>query len=332
MLTTILALLLFTPPRTTLDIYFVDVEGGAATLIVTPAGESLLIDSGWPRPDARDPKRIQAAMKDAGVTRIDHLLITHYHRDHWGGVAELAKLVPVSHWYNHGPADALADDPSNFPALNAAYDAATGGKAQTLKFGDTIPLKGVPVSVLSSNRETAYAIGNPNPACRDAKLIAPDPTDNAHSVGVLLTFGKFRFLDLGDLTWNVEQKLVCPVDGIGPVNLYQVTHHGAAISNNSALLATVHPQAAIENNGPAKGGEADTYKRLRAVPNMEIFQLHRNLSTTDADNTAPEKTANLGKEEGCAGNLMKVSVAQGGTSFKVFNARTGQSWDFQTRP
>jgi competence protein ComEC len=333
MLTTLLAFFLLAPARTTLDIYFVDVEGGAATLIVTPSGESLLIDTGWPRPDARDPRRILAAMKDAGITRIDNLLITHYHRDHWGGVAELAKLVPIGHFYNHGPSEiARVDDPTNFPVLNAAYDTATGGKGQTLKPGDTIPLRDAKIRVLSADGAVGGATARPNPECRDAKLLDPDPSDNARSVGTLLTFGKFRFLDLGDLTWNVEQKLVCPVNQIVTVNLYQVTHHGMEISNNPMLLSMVKPQVAIENNGPSKGGHPDTYKRLSAIAGLDIFQLHRNLSTTDADNTTPEKTANLGKEADCTGNMMKVSVAAGGTSFKVTNTRTGQSWDFQTRP
>jgi competence protein ComEC len=336
MLTLALFLMTLAPaPATTLDIYFIDVEGGAATLIVTPAGESMLVDTGWPnaanRPDARDAKRIHAAMQQAGVSRIDHLLITHYHTDHWGGVAELAKLVPITNFYDHGRVTELADD-KNFATYNAAYSAASHDQSRTMKPGDRIPLKGAQIRVLSAAGAVGDTVGSGNPACRDAKLIEADPSDNARSVGFVLTFGKFHFLDLGDLTWNVEQKLVCPNNGIGAVDLYQVTHHGMDISNNPALLASVKPRVAIMNNGPIKGGSAATYARLKAVPGLEaIFQLHRNLATKDTDNTTAELTANLDKEADCKGNLIKVSVAAGGASYKVINARTGQTWDFASR-
>ena len=160
----------------------------------------------------------------------------------------------------------------------------------------------------------------------------PDDSDNARSVGVLVTFGSFRFLDLGDLTWNVEQKLVCPVNAIGTVELYQVTHHGMDVSNNPALLASVKPHVAIMNNGPAKGGSPATYARLVAVPGLDaIFQVHRNMQSKDSDNTAPELTANLGAEAECTGNRISVSVAAGGATYTVTNGRTGQSWSFNTR-
>lgn len=338
MLTTILGLFLLAAPapaRTTLDIYFIDVEGGASTLIVAPSGESLLVDTGWPRPDQRDPKRIQAAMAQAGITKIDNLMITHFHRDHWGGVGDLAKLVPIGHFYDHGAPNALDDDKQAYPALYDAYMKATGGKATALKPGDTIPLKDVQVRVVSSDHAVGGATGKSvdnKAVCAGAKEMDADPTDNGRSAGVVLTFGKFRFLDLGDLTWNIEQKLVCPVNTLGKINLYQVTHHGSAISNNPAVLSTIQPQVAIEDNGPAKGGDADTYKRLAAVKGMEIFQLHQNLKTGPENNTTPEKTANLEKEDGCAGYSMKVSVDAGGGKFHVTNGRTGQSWDFTTRP
>jgi len=315
-----------------LNIYYVDVEGGAATLIVAPSGESLLIDTGWPRPDARDAKRIRDAMRQAGITRIDHLLITHFHRDHWGGVADLAKLAPVGHFYDHGRVTELADDPDNFPTLNAAYGKASHDQSTTLHPGSKILLSGVMVRVLSGSGATIGASGDQNPACAGAQLMAPDPTDNARSVGVLVTFGKFRFLDLGDLTWNIEQKLVCPVNAVGTVELYQVTHHGMDISNNPTLLASVKPHVAIMNNGPVKGGSPATYARLAAVPGLDaIFQMHRNLQSKDSDNTKPEMTANLGTEEECTGNRISVSVAAGGGSYAVTNGRTGQSWSFNTR-
>jgi competence protein ComEC len=326
---------LWTPPAPdagSLNIYYIDVEGGASTLIVAPSGESLLIDTGWARPDARDAKRIRDAMRQAGIRRIDHLLITHYHGDHWGGVADLAKLAPIGHFYDHGRVTELAEDPNNFPALNAAYSKASHDQSITMRPGSKIPLTGVMVRVLSAAGATIGASGDQNPECASAKMSDPDATDNARSVGVLVTFGKFRFLDLGDLTWNIEQKLVCPVNAIGTVELYQVTHHGADISNNPTLLATVKPHVAIMNNGPVKGGSPATYQRLVGVPGLDaIFQVHRNLKSKDSDNTVPELTANLGTEEECTGNRISVSVAAGGGSYTLTNGRTGQSWSFNTR-
>src|SRR5262245_29651048 len=92
-----------------LDLYWVDVEGGAATLIVTPAGESVLIDTG--NPGGRDSKRIIQAAKDAGVNRIDHLLTTHFHIDHFGGAAEVAEALPIGTIYDNGIPDKSPDDP-----------------------------------------------------------------------------------------------------------------------------------------------------------------------------------------------------------------------------
>jgi hypothetical protein len=183
----------------------------------------------------------------------------------------------------------------------------------------------ISLTVLTSAGEVMSKPGPKNPECRDAKLREPDPTDNARSAGFLLTLGNFRFLDLGDLTWNVEQKLVCPSNVIGTVTLYQVTHHGANISGNTALLKSIRPQVAIMNNGPRKAGDPESYAGLRALPSLQaVYQLHRNLATTAADNAPPESIANLGEEEGCPGNMITVSVAPDGSRYTVTNGRTGQ--------
>lgn len=307
-----------------LDIYFIDVEGGAATLIVTPAGESLLVDTGWPREDDRDAKRIAATAGSIGLKQIDHLITTHYHRDHWGGVAALKKLIPVKKYYDHGRMQELQEDPQNFPRLNAAYQEASGGTSKALRPRDAIPLRRssgaaeVRVRIFSSNREVLKRPGADNRACQRAEQQAEDPSDNARSVGFLLSFGRFNFLDLGDLTWNIEQQLVCPTNSIGNVSLYQVTHHGAANSNPPVLIDTVRPLAAVMNNGPRKGGAAEVFKRLNGIP---LFQLHRNLATTDADNAPPDRIANLGPEDGCAGSYVKATVAPDGSSFTLTNTR-----------
>jgi competence protein ComEC len=315
-----------------LQIYFVDVEGGAATLIVTPAGESLLVDCGWPRDDARDAKRIHAAAKLAGIKRIDHLLITHYHVDHWGALADLRKMMPIGKFYDHGRITEMVDDKKWFPKLNEIYSEVTKSQSRALRPGDEIHLERAPGSprlfleVVASNGETLKRSGPQNPLCASAELQKDDPTENARSVGFVLTFGKFRFLDLGDLTWNVEKKLVCPSNVPGKITLYQVSHHGMNISNSPVLLKSISPQVAVMNNGPKKGGSPEVVKALRELPGLEdLYQLHRNIDTSDRQNVPAEFMANLGTEAECPGNWIKAAVAPDANSFTVTSARTSQS-------
>lgn len=317
-----------------LRIYFIDVEGGAATLIATPAGESLLFDSGWPRPDARDAKRIAAAAQEFGLKRIDHLVTTHYHIDHWGAIPELLKLIPVGKFYDHGGrALELVDDKSGFPRLNAAYEEASKGQSTKLKAGDEIRLERAPgtpplsLEILIADHEVRQVkTAKPNPQCVDLQSKPEDTTENGRSIGSLLTFGKFRFLNLADVTWNFEQKLVCPSDLIGAVSLYQVTHHMTNLSNNPAVLRTIHPQVAVSNNGPRKGGSPDTVSSIRSLPGLEdLYQLHRAMALNDEQNVPQEFIANLGQEQGCEGYGVKVEVAPDGNSYVVTNTRTGQT-------
>src|SRR5439155_6725502 len=271
------------PPRG-LDIYFIDTEGGAATLIVTPAGESVLIDCG--NPGARDAERIhKAATGPAGLKAIDHLIITHWHSDHYGGVAHLSRLMPIQHYYDHGIPDTLAEDPKNFPLLIGAYKRATKGQSKSLKPGDEVVLRqkeGAPALKLSclcgSGEVVAEKTGAAeNPIAREHKPQPIDTSDNARSLGFLLSYGGFRFLDLGDLTWNIEYKLVHPTDKIGLVDVYQVTHHGLDQSNNPVLMQTVKPRVAICNNGPRKAGQVRVIADFRRVEGIQaIYQLHRN--------------------------------------------------------
>jgi competence protein ComEC len=287
--------------RRTLDIFYIDVEGGAATLIVTPAGESILVDAGWPGFEGRDAKRIEKAMKEAGVTAIDHLIVTHYHTDHYGGVPELAKLVRINRFYDHGPISSLDED-KDFAAKYAAYRAAAKDQTVTLNPGSSIRLKQaqtappVFLQILASRGETVTskrATVEPNGACSGATEQPEDKTDNARSVAFLLRHGAFNFLDTGDLTWNVESKLVCPQDMVGEVVLYQVAHHGANSSNNPAMLRTIKPMVAIMNNGPRKGGHPDTVKALRATPKLvDLWQVHRNVASGDENNAPEEFIAN----------------------------------------
>lgn len=308
----VLALLLFAAPG--LDVHYIDTEGGAATLIVTPAGESVLIDCG--NPGKRDAERIADACKKIGLKAIDHLIITHWHLDHYGSVGPLSKLIPIKAFHDRGIPDSLAEDKANFPVLMAAYKEASGGKSNTLKPGDVVPLKqaeGAPkvelLCVCASGKVIAAKPGaKDNPIAKEHKPAKPDPSDNAKSLGFVLSFGGWRFLDLGDLTWNVEAELVSPSDKIGPIDVYQTTHHGLEISNNPVVIRTVAPRVAIFNNGPKKGGHPNVVRALQTVPGMEgIYQMHRNLNM-NAENADADKIANDGrKKESGAGIVVRVA-------------------------
>jgi beta-lactamase superfamily II metal-dependent hydrolase len=323
-----------------LNIYFTDTEGGAGTLIVTPAGESILIDCG--NPGTRDAERIHAAVKAAGLKAIDHLIITHWHTDHYGGVAHLAELIPIHHFYDHGIPDSLVEDPQNFPLLIQAYKKAAGDRRTVLKAGDEIALKqkdgSPPVRLLCLCGGGEAIVAQPhkeravlNPIAQEHKPQPEDKTDNARSLGFLLSFGGFRFLDLGDLTWNIEYKLVSPSDKIGLVDVYQVTHHGLEISNNPVVIKTVRPRVAICGNGPRKGAHPSVIATLRRVPDMQaIYQLHRNVTSEPQDNTDPEFIANADAE--CKGEMVKLLVAPDAKSYAVTVGSKGKPKQFETRP
>jgi competence protein ComEC len=281
-----------------------------------------LVDSGYP--GDRDAGRIAQVARDvAQLKQIDHYITTHWHRDHVGGIARLIELIPVRRYYDHGLPRTPAIDV--FPNLLDAYKKTTGGETQTLKPGDEIKLRNarsiprLQLEVLAANgivkgeQPGAPQIRLCHP---DSKVMPEDKTDNANSVAFVLSFGSFRFFDGGDLTWNVENKLVCPRDLVGPVDVYQVDHHGFDISNNPALVKILNPRVAIINNGARKAGEAKTFAMLKGLPGIEgIFQLHRNVLTTAADNAPMDYIAN--EEENCKGEFIKLSVDQGARSYAV---------------
>jgi len=320
-----------------LEIYWIDVEGGAATLIVTPAGESVLVDTGWPLP--RDADRIQQAAREAGVSRIDHLVTTHWHGDHVGGVTMLVQRLPVGRFYDHG---FPSDKPSDVDAiLRAAYLLATQGHSTTLHAGDEIGLRQAPGAPPVSLRVVASdgivlgeAPGSPQTRPCNAqpahRAIPDDTSDNYRSVGLRLSFGGFDFLDLGDLTWNVEYKLVHPSDKIGKVDVYQVTHHGLEISSNPVLLETVQPRVAVFNNGPRKGGHPQVTTNLRRLKDIQaIYQMHRNVQVGPQENTDPDMIAN--QDEKCEGESIKLAVAPDGKSYSVTVGSKGKPRRFGTR-
>jgi competence protein ComEC len=268
-----------TRDQKTLDIYLIDVEGGNATLFVSPSGESLLIDAGnGGAAAARDADRIVAAVKDAGLRQIDHHITTHYHGDHFGGLSELAARVPIREFIDHGPnvqAAPAADEFMNtvYPGLYAQ------AKHTVVKPGDRIAVAGIDVRVVAAAgqpiRTSVPGAGARNPYCASYMPQAPDPTENAQSVGSHITFGRFRAVHLGDLTWNKEFDLMCPNNRLGEVDLFIVSHHGQAISNSPVLVHALSPRVAIINNGTRKGGQPDAMKVIHSAPGLEdVWQLH----------------------------------------------------------
>lgn len=307
----------------TLDIYFIDVEGGAATLIVSPTGQSLLIDTGWP--SDRDAGRIaHVAIEVAGLKQIDHCVITHWHRDHVGGLPALAKLIPIKNYYDHGLPQTIAADMQ--AELIDAYKQTTQGKSITLKPGNEIKLQRSPkhlpplqVRVIASGGivlgdQTSQPQIRP---CGDRfEPKAEDKTDNANSVGIVLTFGRFKFFDGGDLSWNIESRLACPKNLVGQVDVYQVDHHGMDASNNPVLVRAMRPRVAIIDDGPRKGAEPGTFATLKSIRSVEaIYQLHRNVRTSDKDNTMSGYIAN--EAEVCQGDYLKLSVEPDARSYIV---------------
>ena len=266
--------------RTTLDIYVVDVEGGNATLYVAPSGESVLIDTGNVAPAAaiRDAERIAAAAKDAGLTRIDHLITTHWHGDHFGGMAELAKRIPIREYIDHGPN--IQSQPAFDEFFNKTYPALYGAAKHTVvKPGDTVAVAGLDWRIVASAgavlKTPLPGAGAANPACASFKPQDPDPTENAQSVGSVITFGKFRVVQLGDLTWNKEFELMCPNNPLGTADLYVVSHHGLGISNSAALVHGIRPRVTIVNNGTRKGAVPAAMQTLFSSPgNEDVWQIH----------------------------------------------------------
>jgi competence protein ComEC len=314
-----------------LDIYYLDVEGGQATLIVTPNKESILVDTGWPGFNGRDADRIKAAAKSAGVKQIDYLILTHYHGDHAGGVAQLVERMPVKTFVDHGP---NVETSKGAKELSEAWDKAVAtGKHLVVKPGDKIPLKGgVNLQIVTANGESIQAAlaggGAANTLCQGASF-PEDPTENARSTGFVLTYGKFRTVDLGDLTSRKELDLVCPSNRIGKVDLYLTTHHGLDTSNSQAIVHALAPRVAIMNNGARKGGSAAAWKIVKASPGLEdLWQLHFAVAGGKENNVADSFIANL--DAACEGKGIKVSAMNDG-SFTIVNTRNNYSKTYAAR-
>lgn len=304
-----------------LQIYFIDVEGGQATLLVAPSGQSLLVDTGWPGNNNRDADRISEAMKDAGAKQIDYVMITHYHPDHVGGMPQLIQQVKVREFIDHG------SNQENDEMAPEGYDAYLKHIGQSkhvvAKPGDRIPVQGLTVEVLSAagnliNKGMPGA-GQPNPYCASEPQWPADPTENAASAGVLVTYGDFRFVDLGDLTKAKELGLVCPKNLIGTVDLFLVSHHGMPFSNTKSLVDALHPRVAIMENGAKKGDSPEAWQTVHDSPGLQdLWQLHYTAASGADHNVAKDEIANLDGDSD--GHYIKVTAQADGT-FAVFNSR-----------
>jgi beta-lactamase superfamily II metal-dependent hydrolase len=317
-----------------LEIYWIDAEGGASTLIVGPNGDSILVDTANKTPDDRDAKRIFEATQKAGLKKIDILVTTHFHGDHIGAMPALAKLIPIDMYMDHG--ETVEISRPAVAAVYKAYEEQAAGKRRILKAGDHIPLKGVDVEVVISAGQAITkpmkGAGAANPECANYKPHDPDvDPDNDQSVGLVLQYGKFRFLDLGDLTWNYEPKLACPANLIGHIDLYQTTHHGLDRSNSPQMVWAIAPTVAVMNNGPRKGGPPSVFETLRKSPGLQdIWQGHLALGTPKEVNTGEQMIANMEPTAECKGNLLKASVDSKG-QFTMTNLRNGFSKTYQSK-
>ena len=305
----------------TLDIYFIDVEGGQSTLMVTPAGETLLIDAGYGGRNGRDPDRIMATIHAAGADHIDYFLATHFHPDHVGGVQELASRIPINTFIDYG--SPMGTDRMATRSFLTYEEARRRGQHLIPQPGDRLPLKGIDAEVVSAAGmlvpKALKGGGQTSSACATLQEQEEDGTENFRSIGVRFSYGAFTFVDLGDLSGDTLGRLVCPVNLVGEASVYLVSHHGNYDTDVPAVVAALRPQVAIMNNGLTKGGAPTAFVHLRHQPGLELWQLHASRND-GAQNAQDLFIANV--DDGATAYWIKLRAGDDGR-FTLFNSRTG---------
>ena len=309
-------------------------EGGAATLIVTPDKETVLMDAGWPGFDNRDPLRILRVLEqEVGKMELDYFISSHFHLDQVGGVGALAAMIPIHRFVDHGDSVEIGWN-DRADALWVSYVEAAADRRMQVRPGDRLPLKNTDflfVAARSRFLQGPLVEQGPNPSCRDAQSRRVDRSENGKSVGFLIRVGKFEFLDLGDLSWNYEIETACPANLFGEIDLYQVTHHGMHTSGAPAHIEGIRPLVAVMNNGPRKGGSPATYEALASSATLlDLWQVHRAVESGPEHNPSAEYIANLGETEGCEAHWIRATVEPDGR-FTVTNSRLGFSKDYVPR-
>lgn len=310
-----------------LRIYWIDAEGGAATLLIAPSGETLLADTGWAGP--RDVDRIVAVLdKETGQRRLDYFLATHYHEDHVGGAPDLAKAVQIANFIDHGSS---VEQGPEFDLYRGAVMAAMGGaKRITVQPGSKITLGGVEITIVAAAGNVAQLpSAAPNPACAGATITVDEPDEDPQSVGFVARWGSFDFVALGDLTAGVEHKLACPSNQLGAIDLFQASQHGSIESNALQLIRGLAPQVVVFNNGADKGGDGPIFQRIKTAPGIkDVWSLHRKSRNSDAQNADPALIANDTGPD--MGHFIRASVNRDG-SFTVTNGRSNLSRSYSAR-
>lgn len=315
-------------------IYFLDVDGGQATLVVADNKASMLVDAGWPGFEGRDTAKILAAAKDAGISKLDVMLTTHYHTDHVGGVPQLAARIPIVRYVDHGP---VLEKSENASRLYQRYlEVRAKGEHQRVSPGDSFQLGGATIQVVSARKELiGHALSAPGAGarpevCAQGSPMAGDGSENEMSIGTVLEFGRFRMLNLADLLWNEEQALVCPVNKIGDIDVLLTTHHGFRTSNSPVMVQAVKPRVAVMNNGEKKGGDPERWNAIKEVPSIVgRWQTQKSVVGGGAHNVADEFIASLAQQDSAA--WIKVAARRDG-SFTVSNSRNGLTRSYGPRP